>query len=542
MNVNHMDYYKYRYLNCFKAQYLAELLEKGIPVDYLFFDAYVETDDILEHTIDNGQERWTLNIKTLSELAHVGIYVLYRYFPTMSSSYPYVQEKLAANQTLYMWASQNHLPHLAHLPDGVHVIGLQSYNEEDGTFTISDVPGISGHPYEEIHIQNAFNHLEDSFKYIYYLYDEDYIFTEEIVEILIRKFEDSFLLVNEDFKLYERMNELFQLHYDIQEERLTVYHRMENALAVIAGSRYFLAKFLKVIHYPVISELEEIIKHAHSLQKVFLKGKIGANITNYKVEDKLLLLKSLELETILKIKQLIVQKREERGYPKKISEHARTTMTDMGLTCKMLDLNKVKLDWTEVIQEEYLYSYEIYVNDTLHGTTLLNTYEITNLAYDSHVEIRIRVKNFSGYIEQCNDCVTIQTGYKDTNCALGKPVTCSSEETSIFTKENVNNGVEGTRWGSVVGSDEEWICIDLLEQTEVQRVVLNWESHAQSYTIDISDDNVNWQTVVTNDNGVGGVEEFNNLKDIRCRYIKMNGRKRGTTWGYSLWDFEVYAV
>ncbi|TVX92665.1 discoidin domain-containing protein [Paenibacillus agilis] len=542
MNVNHMDYYKHRYLNCFKAQYLAELLDKGIPVDYLFFDAYVETDDILEHAIHNGQDRWTMSVKTLSELSYVGLYILYRYFPSMSAAYPYVKDKLAANKTLYMWASQNHLPHLAHLPDGVHVIGLQSYNEEAGTFTISDVPGISGHPYEEIHIQNAFNYLEDSFKYIYYIYDEDYIFTEEIVEILIKKFEDSFLLVNEDIKLYDRMNELYQLHYDNKEDQLKLYHSMETALAVIAGSRYFLAKFLKVIHYPPIAQLGEIIKHADSLQKVFLKAKVGANISNYKVEDKLLLLKLLEKETIVKIKQLIVQKREERELRKGASETTRSTITDIGLTCKMLDLNKVKLDWIEVIQEDYLYSYEIYVNDTLHGTTLSNTYEITNLAYDSCLEIRIRVKNFSGYIEQCNDRVTIQTGYKDTNYALGKPVTCSSEETSIFTKENVNNGVEGTRWGSVVGSDNEWICIDLLEQTEVQRIVLNWESYAQSYTIDVSDDNVTWQTIVTNDNGTGGVEEFNNLKDIKCRYIKMNGRKRGTTWGYSLWDFEVYAV
>ncbi|MCR8843296.1 discoidin domain-containing protein [Paenibacillus sp. SC116] len=542
MNVNHMHYYKYRYINCFKAQYLAELLDKGIPVDYLFFDAYVDTDDILEDIIVNGLDRWTMRVKTLGDLGYVGLYILHRYFPTMSSAYPYVKEKLAANKTLYMWASQNHLPHLAHLPNGVHVIGLQSYSDEDRTFTIFDVPGIWGHSYEEIHIQNAFNHLEETFKYIYYLYDEDYIFTEEIVEILIRKFEDSFLLVNENLKLYDRMNELFQLHKDNQDDQLTYYHRMENALAVIAGSRYFFAKFLKIIHYPAVAQLEEIIKHADSLQKVFMKAKVGANINNYKVEDKLLLLKSLEIETISKIKQLIVQNREKREHREGVSVKTRATITDIGLTCKMLDLNKVKLDWIEVIQEDYLYSYEIYVNDTLYGTTLLNTYEITNLAYDSCLEIRIQVNNFSGYIEQCNDRVTIQTGYKDTNCALGKPVTCSSEETSIFTKENVNDGVEGTRWGSVVGSDNEWICIDLLEQTEIQRVVLNWESHAQSYTIDVSDDNVTWQTIITNDNGAGGVEEFNNLKDIKCRYIKMNGRKRGTTWGYSLWDFEVYAV
>ncbi|WP_028596204.1 discoidin domain-containing protein [Paenibacillus assamensis] len=542
MNVNHLHYYRYRHINCFIAQYLSELLDKGIPVDYLFYDSYIDTDVIMNEIIVNGETRWAMQARTLKDISIIGIHILHRYFPNLLSAYPYMKNKFEENKIVYLWVSQSFIPHLAHLPSGIHSIGIQGYEETEKSFIISDVPGLVGHSYDERHIQDAFDKLEEEYKFIYYLYDKEYSFPEETIQLLISDFEYNFMNINEDLTLYDRVIELLSNPPLNRDEQEILYTHLENVFAVVAGSRYFLSKFFKITRYSDIDQLIEISKLSENIQNILRKAIVGGNITKYNVEEKIMKLKSLEQENIKTIKELIIHKREQYENNNETQNKSQSMAVDIGLKYKSIDLNRGKLEWVDVIQDEYLYGYEIFIDDKWCGSTLLNSYELVNLNYDTSYHIRVRVKNFSGYIEQYNDSVTIHTGNKRMNIALGKPVYCSSEETSIFTKENVNNGIDGTRWGSVVGSDQEWICIDLLETARIQRVVLNWESHAKCYTIDVSDDNVTWETIIVNNHGVGGVEEFNNLQNIDCRYIRMNGLMRGTTWGYSLWDFEVYAV
>ncbi len=37
----------------------------------------------------------------------------------------------------------------------------------------------------------------------------------------------------------------------------------------------------------------------------------------------------------------------------------------------------------------------------------------------------------------------------------------------------------------------------------------------------------------------GGVDDHTGLSNS-ARYVRINGTARGTAWGYSLWEFEVY--
>ncbi|WP_127132828.1 discoidin domain-containing protein [Pseudoflavitalea rhizosphaerae] len=103
----------------------------------------------------------------------------------------------------------------------------------------------------------------------------------------------------------------------------------------------------------------------------------------------------------------------------------------------------------------------------------------------------------------------------------------------------VSDGSSGSRWSSKY-TDDEWVYVDLGEKQEIAAVTINWESaYAKAYRIQVSDDAVIWTDVYKTENGKGGVDQIS-FKPVRTRYVKMQGIKRASDWGYSIYDLEVY--
>lgn len=127
-----------------------------------------------------------------------------------------------------------------------------------------------------------------------------------------------------------------------------------------------------------------------------------------------------------------------------------------------------------------------------------------------------------------------------TNIALNKPATASSIEGTNFDARFALDGSTSTRWSSSF-SDPQWIQIDLGISYAINRAVLKWEvAYGSAYQIQTSLDGINWSTVysVTNENG--NVDDIALSSNPVARYIRMNGTQRGTPYGYSLWEFEIY--
>ena len=71
--------------------------------------------------------------------------------------------------------------------------------------------------------------------------------------------------------------------------------------------------------------------------------------------------------------------------------------------------------------------------------------------------------------------------------------------------------------------------------------MLRWErAYGTQYQILTSLDGVTWGApVYTQNAGLGGSENIT-FASVTARYVRMNGIKRSTAYGYSLWEFEVY--
>ena len=104
------------------------------------------------------------------------------------------------------------------------------------------------------------------------------------------------------------------------------------------------------------------------------------------------------------------------------------------------------------------------------------------------------------------------------------------------------DGDETTRWGSKIGDDAAFITVDLGSSRTFNRVVLKWENaHASEYKIQYSDSpDTGFQDAYHTDTSTGGTEDFTFDHPVKGRYVRMQGIKRATDYGYSLYEFEVY--
>ena len=135
----------------------------------------------------------------------------------------------------------------------------------------------------------------------------------------------------------------------------------------------------------------------------------------------------------------------------------------------------------------------------------------------------------------------------DSNIALQKPISTSSNQTWLGAQGVGSNAVDGnltTRWSSAF-SPTEWIAVDLGSNYNISKIKIFWEaSLAVSYKIDYSSDGTTWATIKT---VTGNSAANNELTDItgRARYVRIVGLVRSYGWGgvqygYSIYELEIY--
>ena len=101
--------------------------------------------------------------------------------------------------------------------------------------------------------------------------------------------------------------------------------------------------------------------------------------------------------------------------------------------------------------------------------------------------------------------------------------------------------IPATRWASA-WSDPQWIYVDLGATYNITEVDLYWETaYASSFQIQVSSNAVNWTTIYSTTTGLGGVQYLTGLSGTG-RYVQMYGTVRGTVYGYSLWEFQVFGT
>lgn len=135
--------------------------------------------------------------------------------------------------------------------------------------------------------------------------------------------------------------------------------------------------------------------------------------------------------------------------------------------------------------------------------------------------------------------ITVTTGA--ANLALNKTTTTSSTESAAYAGSMAVDGNGTTRWSSVF-SDPHYIYVDLGATYNVNRVRITWEAaYASNYTVDISANATSWTPIKTVTGNTTLINDWMGLAGSG-RYVRINGTTRGTVYGYSIFELEVYGT
>ncbi|VVJ19403.1 Uncharacterised protein [Amycolatopsis camponoti] len=139
--------------------------------------------------------------------------------------------------------------------------------------------------------------------------------------------------------------------------------------------------------------------------------------------------------------------------------------------------------------------------------------------------------------------VTVTGGGTESLLSQGKTATASSTESSSYPASAAFDGnLTSTRWASKEGSANEWLRVDLGATKAVSHVKLSWEAaYGKAYSIQTSADGTTWTTIYSTTTGNGATDDLTGLAGSG-RYVRMNGVTRGTSYGYSLYEMQVYGT
>jgi hypothetical protein len=123
--------------------------------------------------------------------------------------------------------------------------------------------------------------------------------------------------------------------------------------------------------------------------------------------------------------------------------------------------------------------------------------------------------------------------------ATGRAVSATSAEGSAFGPERAVDNDPLSRWSSAF-SDDQALTVDLGRAAPIATIAINWEAaHAKRYTVLVSRDGRNWQTIVDVTAGLSG-SVTHRFAPVTARYVRIAGLERATPYGYSIWELSVW--
>lgn len=126
------------------------------------------------------------------------------------------------------------------------------------------------------------------------------------------------------------------------------------------------------------------------------------------------------------------------------------------------------------------------------------------------------------------------------NLALNQNVTVSSYEKDHNVQLLVDSDLE-TRWIATT-IELQWVQVDLGSFQQINGTKFFWEqAYSNIYSIQVSDDDINWKTVVSTSQGMGGISN-NNFTTIQARFVRVNIGKPTKKWPVSLWEIQIFGV
>jgi hypothetical protein len=121
--------------------------------------------------------------------------------------------------------------------------------------------------------------------------------------------------------------------------------------------------------------------------------------------------------------------------------------------------------------------------------------------------------------------------------------TASSIEANHFVAAWAADDNQNSRWasdGPKHGPPEQWLQLDLGQVSLIDFIELEWErAYSRHYQIEVSEDDIVWQTVFTDPAAKGGSVEVS-MFDVMARYVKIYSFEGDSNYGISIFEVKIF--
>jgi len=222
-----------------------------------------------------------------------------------------------------------------------------------------------------------------------------------------------------------------------------------------------------------------------------------------------------------------------------------------NLSATAVSASQINLSWTDNANDEDGFKIErktgaagTYAEIASLGANAISHSDNNGLLAGTNYVYRVRAYSTGGNSAYSNEAnATTQGGTGSGNLALNKPAAAMTTNTT-FLPNLANDGNTSTYWRSGTvssGSPTNWWRVDLGVAQTVARTVVQWKDnyYAKIYDIQISNDDVAYSTVYTNNAGTSGTQDIS-FTPVAARYVRIFMRSNQKS-NYRILEFEVYS-
>ncbi|MFF2886446.1 discoidin domain-containing protein [Paenibacillus sp. NPDC057967] len=529
------------YLNCRIIQIANYFHSISLPLEFYYYEVLESTDKVLSEIIELKKRKWKYksNVLIESEMNDLGINPIRIPFKKLIDIKNIVQELLERNVPVFLWVKASEVTHNPNLDqESKHSIMVESYSEKDGLYQIRDIPFFSEVFYKFNDLARMCDDIPEEVRGLLYF---EFSIGHLDTGILERKLKAYICNYHDKLVFFEYLKDVFLLcektHNNLKED----FQYIDDALSIIAGSRYLFANALKKfewneVYYKLFMTISE------NVEKLKIMISIGLMRQKYdqkKIVQTINKIKKMEHEAIFLLKSNL-KKNDEELY--RITSDLKIDPPSKPLLDKFNSTN-MKIKWDESPGHIWVTSYEIYKDGEAIGTSRQLQFNITDIEPNHSYAISLKAVDIFGNRSEMSlvNHIVIDTSIDNSDFALYKGVVTSSEESMLRSGDNVVDGKNNTRWGSLHSEEVSWVYIDLGKEMNFSAVTINWEhAYATRYKIQVSGNTTMWTNLYENELGKGGIEEITGLAGCG-RYIRITCEEKATAFGYSIWNLSVYA-
>lgn len=518
----------YSFMNCRKSQLLRGL-DNQYPKYLLFSQIYETPSEIYEQVMVQGRSGWGYPWK-IDLIPEIGIELIERNYSNFKSAQQDIKKWLERGIEVYIWTRNKFIPHMVSTGsdlDGTHSLTLTKYDLE--SFMIMDYPFERQYSYDTI--ARAFDDVPVEKRIVTTCKLKNIKIPIEMVRSLEEGFRLHILTQQGNYDCYDK------LILDMEQMNIVNFlNRSLQFFGVIALSRILTVIFLENTGYSeqIIQTARQAAKIAENMKNRLYKiGLQPSRFSAIELAPKFQLARQIECDFLEQLQYEI-----RKGEP--LKQASIITQPPERLRALSITDSSIFIVWEDSMSDINLMEYEITVNGKLIGRTISRKYIIGCLSPSTKYTIRVRAKHpFASWGDESRLTVTTSPVQQYGNLSTYRLTVASSEENEDLCAINAVDNDSSTRWSSKY-SDKQWIYVDLGSIKDVNRVRIKWEgAYAQQYEVLHSQDFINWKLIQQIPNGQPGLIELDN-SSVKTRYIKIIGLKRGTVYGYSLWEFAVF--